>query len=300
MAEILDPLVIFDLVAAHVPPDLQPNLFIIGSLAAAYHHRGSLRNAAVNTKDADIAIQPAGSLDECAAITDRLLGDGWRPMRGVDPEHDCVASASRDPIAELRVVRLYPPTSDSYFIELLAMPPRTQRELRADIPFRTDAGWFRLPSFRFLSLAAVDKQRAHNGLEYAHPAMMALANLVSHEEIGSKRISQAIAGRRILRAAKDLGRVLALGWHAGIDEIERWPHAWERALRSQFPDEARDLALRASLGLDALLANDAAFEDALHAVNIGLLAGLGVTSAGLRDVARRVRVLALEPLADRF
>ena len=37
-------------------------------MAAAYHHRDRLIGGVVNTKDADVVIQPAGAVAECEAI----------------------------------------------------------------------------------------------------------------------------------------------------------------------------------------------------------------------------------------
>jgi hypothetical protein len=48
--------------------------------------------------------------------------------------------------------------------------------------------------------------------------MMAAANLLSHKELGTARMTGAIEGRSLLRSAKDLGRVLSLAWLAGPDQ----------------------------------------------------------------------------------
>ena len=68
----IDPNVLFEMVAATVPSDLHPNTLIVGSLAAADHHRDRLTGQAVATKDADMVVQPAGAVTECAAIARRL------------------------------------------------------------------------------------------------------------------------------------------------------------------------------------------------------------------------------------
>ena len=52
----LNPKVLFDLIAAHVPGALQPHILIVGSLAAAYHHRDVLQHHGINTKDAAVII----------------------------------------------------------------------------------------------------------------------------------------------------------------------------------------------------------------------------------------------------
>jgi hypothetical protein len=49
MSEI-EPKSLFRLIAAHVPLDLRPNLLMVGSLAAGYHHRSVLTNNMVKTR----------------------------------------------------------------------------------------------------------------------------------------------------------------------------------------------------------------------------------------------------------
>ena len=118
--------------------------------------------------------------------------------------------------------------------------------------FRWTDGWYGLPSFRFLGVTSLNRLKSSVGLEYASPAMMALANLLSHPEIGTARIeSGPMAG--LLRAAKDLGRVIALARLAGRDEAERWLASWRAALELCFPDDWKKLAVRLGDGLKELL-----------------------------------------------
>ena len=88
MSDRLKPEVLFDLIGSHVPQELKPNILIIGSVAAAYHHRDSLVSGGVRTKDADVMIQPAGAIKECQAIAQRLLDDGWRRTEECFPRDD--------------------------------------------------------------------------------------------------------------------------------------------------------------------------------------------------------------------
>jgi hypothetical protein len=127
--------------------------------------------------------------------------------------------------------------------------------------------------------------------------MMALANLLSHPSVGTERMSEPIGGRSLLRSAKDLGRVLALARFAAVEEIQGWSAAWEAALRATFPSEFQALAGRAGDGLRDLLGRPDALDDARHAVDVGLLAGYGVTAEELVGIAKQVIELALEPLA---
>jgi hypothetical protein len=73
MSETLDSRLIFELLHSHLPAPLQDNLLVVGSLAAAYHYRQRLKQTAVNTKDCDAVVQPAGALAECKAIATKLL-----------------------------------------------------------------------------------------------------------------------------------------------------------------------------------------------------------------------------------
>lgn len=294
MSENLDPRPIFTLIAHHLPIDLHPNVLVVGSLAAAYHYRDHLRQPAVNTKDADIIVQPAGAVEECRTIALRLLKDGWKRR------FNCTASPAGVPPGKDNVIRLLPPRSDAYFIELLALPPADQREARIWIPCELDDGLYAVPSFRFMGVLGLDPQSTESGLQYADPAMMALSNLLSHSEIGTARISEVIEGRLLLRSAKDLGRVLALARLAGRDETEAWVPRWEAALRTKFPDEADALAARIGSGLGAVLADEGGLADALHAVSVGLLNGFGMTAEQLRLIGEQFKQDAIEPLRRNF
>ena len=85
------------------------------------------------------------------------------------------------------------------------------KELKATWqPLRLSTGWYVLPTFRYLALTGYKPKQAHNGLAYAAPEMMALANLLSHPTLTQTKISLPIEGREIRRCSKDLGRVLAI------------------------------------------------------------------------------------------
>ena len=155
----LDPNLIFDMIAADVPPELHGNIVIIGSLAAAYHYREKLGTDGVNTKDADVVVQPAGAIVECQSIANRLLALGWRRIKR------CKPWATDHPLESLSVIRLNPPKSDAYFLEILAFPDMRQAELKAMLPVRlSDGGWYVLPTFRHLRLVGMNQQTARQGL----------------------------------------------------------------------------------------------------------------------------------------
>jgi hypothetical protein len=102
-----------------------------------------------------------------------------------------------------------------------------------------------------------------------------------------------------LRAAKDLGRVLALAWLAGPDETSAWLDLWIEALQACFPGSWRGLCRRAGTGLGTLLDDDAAFEEAHFTTTVGLLSGLGVTQPNLRAVSEQLKEDLLIPVALR-
>jgi hypothetical protein len=229
-------------------------------------------------------------VDECRAIALRLLGDGWRPVA------DCYPLPGPDPADGLRAIRLNPPKSEAYFIELLALAPPEQEERLIWIPCRLDNGWYGLPSHRFLRLAAHDVLQSDAGIAYAAPSMMALANLLSHPTLGAQRIEKGDAAGS-LRSAKDLGRVLALALLAERDETERWAEGWALALKATFPAEATALAARAGDGLRELLADPEALDEARQLLAISLLAGRAVTSEQLIAIGSQLLADALDPLA---
>jgi hypothetical protein len=162
------------------------------------------------------------------------------------------------------------------------------------VPVELDDGWYGLPSFRFMGAAAHEPEIADNGVRYAAPGNMALANLLSHQELGTARIAgDHLHG--VLRSAKDLGRVLALARLAGTEETLSWPERWGRAVQAVSPSYEKDLRSTAGNGLRLLLAHEGALEDARHAIDVGLLAGYGVTVDALKAIGERLLVDAIEP-----
>jgi hypothetical protein len=205
----LDPALLFARIAQDVPTNLHPNLFIVGSLAAAYHHRARLARQVVATKDADVIIHPAGAVGQCRDIAQCLIDAGWWRS------DKCHPSPAPEPADSLRAIRLHPPGSNAYFVELLGLPAADQRELKRWIPCALADGWYGIPCFRFMAILASRRKSSDVGIDYAAPELMALANLLSHPSLGTERMSAPIRGRRLLRSAKDLGRVLALSYLAG-------------------------------------------------------------------------------------
>lgn len=285
----LDPELLFDLLEVHLPVQVREHVLVVGSLAAAMSYRDQLRERGVNTKDCDVIIHPAGALPEATRLAGTLLDGGWRPLS------KCTPGAKDDPISKLSVVRLNPPASEAYFIELLGLPESSQTVGKEMIPFEVNGAWYVLPSFRFMAVLSFERQ-SRNGIAYAAPCMMALANLLAHRELGTARVSEPMRGRNPLRSAKDLGRVLALARLEAREMTETWPARWLPVLKACFPTEWQHLAMHAGNGLRALLLDPAALDDAHHTVTIGLLDGKGVTLEQLRVLGEQFLVDVIEPL----
>lgn len=117
----------------------------------------------------------------------------------------------------------------------------------------------------------------------------------AYRELRHHVMSAPIGGRLVERYAKDLGRVLALARLASREDVEAWAPRWLFALQECFPTRWPDLAASVGAGLRALL-EDAAFEEAWHCCNVGLLANMGVTETQLRAIARQVIADAIEPV----
>lgn len=284
----VDPKKLFARIASELPEELLEHLYVAGSLAAARHHADALGDRGVKTKDADLVVFPTGDAGSAAAIAKLLLSRGWRPTE------KCYPSEAAEPADELRAIRLYPPGHNDYFIEFLNVPREDATEAKSWLQVELDDGWYGMPSFEFLGLTLMERERA-DGLQYASPCMMALANLLSHRTVGTARMTESIDGRSILRSAKDLGRSVALARLAGDDEAEQWPRRWMFALKDRFPKRHSELASRVGDGLRALLADDDAFEEAWFTSNYSILAGLGVTVPQLRASANRLLKEVVEP-----
>ena len=286
----VDPHALFARLQAELPADVIDHVFIVGSLAAAYHYADRVVGRGVKTKDADLVIHPSGHTVAAQEIATQLLGHGWREKpREFEP------GTAETPAERLPAIRLYPPEHEDYFIELLIIPTGENPGPKPWVSVELPGGFYGLPSFEFLALTMIDRERAEGGTEYANPSMMALANLLSHRELKHHVVSSPIGGRHVQRYAKDLGRVLALAQLTRPDEIEDWAGRWLNALQQCFPNRWPELAATVGAGLRALLDDDA-FEEAWHCCNIGLLANKGVTMDQLRAIARQVLGYAVEPV----
>ena len=81
-----------------------------------YHLPGDLTSLPEAVPAQPSLDQPAGALHECRAMAIRLLAEGWHRYPG-----KCFPQASPEPAEDLRAIRLLPPESDAYYIELLRL-----------------------------------------------------------------------------------------------------------------------------------------------------------------------------------
>ena len=287
----LDPVELFDRIAKDIPAALHSNIIVTGSLAAAYEFHTKLEGQAVNTKDADLIVHPAGEEQNCVEITHNLLELGWTRT------DQCFPTPTPIPEDGLRAIRLYPPTSNDYFVEFLNVPEIGQESDKKWIPLELSDGWYGLPCFRFMGVVAIDPRESKSGLEYANPAMMVLANLLAHPAVGESRIESGTM-KGLLRGAKDLGRIIALAHLAGRDETEEWVGPWINALETCFPNKFQELASTLGDGLREITVDNAAMDEAFKTTDIGLLSGMNVTVKNLQVIAERLMVDAIEPVRD--
>jgi len=277
----LDPKELFERIARDVPQALHQHLFVTGSLAAAYHYNAQLQGRGINTKDADLVVHPAGHVDSCREMAGQLKDIGWRNT------DDCFPQASAEPVERLRAIRLYPPGSTEYFIEFLNIPDKDQAAAKRWVPLQLIDGWYGLPSFRFLGVMSIGRISSHVGLEYAAPSMMALSNLLSHQQVGTIRIESGDM-RGVLRSAKDLGRVIALARLEGREGTEAWRDVWLQAIKECFPQSWTELVRGLGTGLEELLTDANAMEDARKTTEIGLLNQMDVSVEMLQATGERL------------
>lgn len=288
-------------IAEAIPRDCMDNLTIIGSLAAGFHFEDLITGMAIRTKDADGLISPRIEAVEAGrAITERLFQEGWRfRSDGEFGEPGTTVTADRD----LPAVRLYPPDGSEWFIELLTVPESPEDLEKNWVRLITSGGHFGLPSFGYLAIAGYTPDTTELGIRIARPEMMALANMLEHPIIRPDLMSGLIAGRKIKRSNKDLGRVLAISLLASRrdeDALLGWPTLWQKGLQDILPQSWEDKCLQAGSGIREMLeiAHELDLDEAHHTCVNGLLASVPPTMEQLRIAGDRLLVDAIEPLED--
>ena len=299
IVKLISPSAVLKRIADAIPMDFRENIIVIGSLAAGYHFFGDDSKLQVRTKDVDCLLSPRiKAIPAGEAVANRLFADHWELRTEGDWGNPGDASTPDD---KLPVVRLHPPGSTEWFIELLTVPESESDLGRKDIRIVTSQGHFSLCSFGFLSLAEFQPIHTPWGIAIARPETMALANLLHHPTIGEQPMSGLIGGRRIKRSNKDLGRVLALAYLAEAgqeDTLLGWPHVWAAALQSRFPTIWRSLVPNVGNGLRQLVQpeNEADLDEARHTCEYGLLVSKAPSLKLLEITGKRLLQDAIEPL----
>ena len=285
MSENLSPENILERVSSALPPQSRKNIIVIGSLAAGHYFSSVLSNGGIRTKDVDCMIWPHANVKVLARdVAEELIDRGWqfKFTKEYPQSYD-----EKTEIKKLPMVRLYPESENEWFLELLNSPNSelTQKSMRSAEKLNTKHGYFALCGFKYLSLLEVNPIPTQYEIAIASPQMMALANLLHHPSIGEGKIGAT----NVKRSNKDLGRVLALAYlmTESNKDLRTWPEQWLAALKTKFPNEVRELALRSGDGLKALLNQDYDFEQAVKTCNDGLLANRKVTSEQLKITGMR-------------
>jgi hypothetical protein len=268
---------------------------VIGSLAAAYHLFTENSEALVRTKDIDCLLVPrVEALRAGKSVAEALLASGWRrPTEG--PYATPGTAATRDD--QLPVVRLYPPDSRDWYIELLSiLDASDERDRVFDRVALIDGSHYAVASFRHLDIAAHEPVDTPQGLRCARLEMLALSSLLRNPTIRPERMLAPAGGWGPRRSNKDLGRVLTVSRLVGRDAVGAWPAAFAAALENLYSVSWRELASRVGGGIRALLASDGDLREALEISRAGLLAHVPTNLDEFRIVAERFLVDAIEPL----
>jgi hypothetical protein len=300
MADV-SPIEVLRQVSQEIPRDCHDKIIVVGSIATAYQLLAPDAPITVRTRDLDCILSPRiEAIKAAKTVAEELIAHGWRQDKSVFKGKPGNALTPTD---DLPIVRLYPPGSLEWFVELLTVPEsenQVGKDLeRVEISSGPDPGYYGLPSFRFLSLAAYSPVTTPFGIRCARPEMMALANILEHAEIKPERMTGLIEGRGIKRSNKDLGRVLAIARLSRDEEVQTWTQKWLDGLGHCFPTVWRELARSAGSGLEKLLDSPEDLEEAHHSCVYGLLSSVRPTMEQLRIAGIRLISDVLLPLRRR-
>lgn len=293
---LLSPRLVLARVARQVPEPCRHNLIVVGSLAAAYQLVTEVEGGLVRTKDVDCVLVPrVEAVRAGKSVAEALLEAGWgRRAEGPHAEPGTPATADDD----LPVVRLHPPDSTDWYVEMLSvLDGDDARDRTFDRLVLSDGGHYGLASFRHLDVVAHRPLETPEGLRCGRLAMLVLSNLLRNPTIRPERML-AITGPGPRRGNKDLGRVLAISRLAGRAAVATWPDDWREALETCYPRRWAALAAHVGDGVRALLVSAGDLAEALEISRTGLLAHVPMTVDGFRIVGERLLLDAIEPLED--
>jgi hypothetical protein len=279
MSQLLNANAVLHRLSRELPEACRKQVIIVGSLAAAAQLIDG-DETELRTKDIDGMIAPSACVVATgASLATNLLDRGWQAE--VDKDRFAHPADASTPDDKLPVVRLRPPgkNKEGWFLELLGAPPvlaadengQTRRSERVHTP----SSDFEIPSFAYLGVTQFRPVLHESQLQLASVEMMALSNLLHHPRIEAQRMKQKIEGLEIKRSNKDLGRVIALAAlrdQQEEDAVERWPAAWRQAMQElDAPEQTLALLENVNAGVEQLRDSQVDRDEALHALNNGLL-----------------------------
>ena len=217
-------------VSEAIPSSLHDKIIIVGSLAAGYHFFGREARMHVRTKDIDCILHPRiEAVETGATLASELLKANWElETEGDFGKPGTESTEDKD----LPILRLYPPKSREWFIEVLTVPNSETDDGTQWLRFKASNGYYGLRSFKYLSLATYNPLATITRLKYARPEMMVLANLLEHPFIKPETMSGLIQERKLKRSNKDLGRVFAITFLSEERDIVKWLDNWTTGMKA--------------------------------------------------------------------